>query len=304
MPPLRALRIFEAAARLQSFSKAARELNVTPAAVSHQIRGLERHLGVELFRRTGRRVALSDDGRAAAESLRDGFEQIQRGVEALRRRSGARTVTLNATPSFATRWLLPRLARFANRHPDLRLRVVTSVTPPDFEEDEIDLAIRLGRAGMEHARGEELFGERIAPVASPGFLRQHPIRRLTDLTRLPLLHDDSLRRAGRATGWTEWLRAAGSVGAHRRGGMQFNDGHLALQAAVEGLGVALGRMAYALPEIEQGRLRRVHPLVLDLELGYWLLHSGLRSEDPAVVAVGAWLRLEARRFRRELAALV
>jgi LysR family glycine cleavage system transcriptional activator len=304
MPPLRALRIFEAAARLQSFSKAARELNVTPAAVSHQIRGLERHLGVELFRRTGRRVALSDDGRAAAESLRDGFEQIQRGVDALRRRSGVRTVTLNATPSFATRWLLPRLARFASRHPDLRLRVVTSVTPPDFEEDEIDLAIRLGRAGMEHARGEELFGERIAPVASPGFLRQHPVRRLVDLTRLPLLHDDSLRRAGRATGWTEWLRAAGGAGTHRRGGMQFNDGHLALQAAVEGLGVALGRMAYALPEIERGRLRRVHSLVLDLELGYWLLHSGLRSEDPAVVAVAEWLRLEALRFRRELAALV
>lgn len=304
MPPLRALRIFEAAARLQSFSKAARELNVTPAAVSHQIRGLERHLGVELFRRTGRRVALSDDGRAAAESLREGFEQIQRGVDALRRRSSVRSVTLNATPSFATRWLLPRLARFANRHPNLRLRVVTSVTPPDFEEDEIDLAIRLGRAGMEHARGEELFGERIAPVASPGFLRQHPVRRLTDLTRLPLLHDDSLRRAGRATGWTEWLASAGNVGTHRRGGMQFNDGHLALQAAVEGLGVALGRMAYALPEIEHGRLRRVHPLVLDLELGYWLLHSGLRSEDPAVVAVAAWLRLEALRFRRELAGLV
>ena len=303
LPPLTALRAFEAAARLLSFTKAARELHVTPAAVSHQIRGLEKYLGVSLFHRTARRLVLTDQGHLAAEYFREGFDRLARGVDLLRAHDGGGVLSLSTTSAFATRWLVPRLGRFVRRCPGLDLRLKAGNQPIDFDHDEVDAAVRIGRGGLDGVRAIALFGESIAPVASPAFIRQHRIRRLADLARVPLLHDDSKRRAGRPAGWSEWFRAAGVRGVDTQPGMHFDDGHLALQAAAAGRGVALGRLAYAIDDLEAKRLKRPFEPVLELDLKYYLLIPELRMTEPAIAAFRGWLEQEAALFVPRLRAL-
>ncbi len=197
LPPLTSLRAFEAAARSLSFTKAARELHVTPAAISHQIRGLEQFLGVTLFQRTSRRLELTRDGQLAAEHFREAFERIARGVQALRQQGREGELVIGVTPSFATRWLLPRLPSLSALLPDVRVRLLTGTAPVDFDRDDIDLAVRFGRGGFESVVSDELFSEVVAPVASPAFVRKHQLRRPSDLGRVRLLHDESMRRVGR-----------------------------------------------------------------------------------------------------------
>jgi LysR family glycine cleavage system transcriptional activator len=300
---LTALRAFEAAARLLSFTKAARELHVTPAAISHQIRGLEKYLGVSLFRRTTRRLVLTDQGQRAAEHFREGFDRLARGVDLLRAEHGGGVLSLSTTSAFATRWLVPRLGRFARRCPGLDLRLKAGNQPVDFDQDEVDVAVRIGRGGFDGVRAIALFGECIAPVASPAFIRQHRIRRLADLARVPLLHDDSMRRAGRPAGWSEWFRAASVRGVETQSGMHFDDGHLALQAASAGRGVALGRLAYAIDDLEAKRLKRPFEPVLELDLKYFLLMPEARATEPAIASFRHWLEQEAALFAPRLRAL-
>ncbi len=303
LPPLTALRAFEAAARLQSFTKAARELNVTPAAVSHQIRGLESYLGVTLFRRTTRRLVLTEQGQRAAEYFRDGFERLARGVDLLRAGDGGGVLAVSTTSAFATRWLVPRLAKFERRCPGLDLRLRVGNQPVDFDQDEVDVAVRIGRGGVDGVIAVPLFGESVAPVATPGFIRQHGLRKPADLGKVPLLHDDSMRRAGRPGGWPEWLRLAGVRGIDTRPGMHFDDGHLALQAAAGGRGVALGRMAYALDDLTARRLKRPFAPVLELDLKYYLLIPEARAAEPAIATFRAWVEQEAAQFVPRLRAL-
>jgi len=301
LPPLTALRAFEAAARLSSFTKAARELHVTPAAISHQIRGLEKHLGVTLFRRTTRKLVLTDQGQRAAEHLRDGFDRLARGVELLRTGNGGGSLTVSVTTAFASRWLVPRLGRFVRRSPDLDLRLRAGSQPVDFDHDDVDVAVRIGRGGFAGALAVPLFGESVAPLASPSFIRQHSIRRPADLARVPLLHDDSMRRVGRLPGWAEWFRAANVRGVDAERGLHFDDGHLVLQAAADGRGVALGRLTYALDDLEERRLKMPFPPVLEMELKYYLLLPETRATEPAIMAFRAWMVQEAAAFVRRLA---
>lgn len=303
LPPLTALRAFEAAARLLSFTKAARELNVTPAAVSHQIRGLEKYLGVTLFRRTTRRLVLTEQGQQAAEYFREGFDRLARGVDLLRSADGGGVLSLSTTSAFATRWLVPRLGRFARRCPGLDLRLKTGNQPVDFDHDEVDAAVRIGRGALDGVIAVPLFGECIAPVASPALIRQHGIRRPGDLARVTLLHDDSMRRAGRQGGWSEWFRLAGVRGVDTSVGTHFDDGHLALQAAAAGRGVALGRLAYALDDLTARRLRRPFAPVLELDVKYYLLIPESRAAEPAITAFRAWLEQEAALFLPRLRTL-
>ncbi len=303
LPPLTALRAFEAAARLSSFARAAKELHVTPAAVSHQIRGLEQYLGVTLFRRTARRLELTAQGQAAAEQLREGFERLARGVDLLRGDAGRGTLTVSVTPAFATRWLVPRLGRFARRCPGIDLRLKAGSQPVDFDHDDVDVAVRIGRGGFAGVLAIPLFGESVAPLASPVFLRQHRIRRPADLARVPLLHDDSLRRVGRPPGWSEWFRAAGVAGAEEDGGLHFDDGHLVLQAAAGGRGVALGRIAYALDDLAAKRLRMPFGPVLEMELKYYLLLPEPRAGEAAIASFRAWCEQEAVSFAPKLEAV-
>lgn len=301
LPPLTALRAFEAAARLSSFTRAARELNVTPAAVSHQIRGLEKYLGVTLFRRTTRRLVLTEQGQRAADHFRDGFERLARGVHLLRADDGGGSLTVSVTPAFATRWLVPRLGRFSRRCPGFDLTLRAGSQPVDFDHDEVDVAIRIGRSGVAGAVAIALFGESVAPLASPAFIRQHGIRRAADLARVPLLHDDSMRRVGRPPDWSQWFRAANVAGADITAGMHFDDGHLVLQAAAAGRGVALGRLAYALDDLETRRLKMPFGPVLQMDLQYTLMVPEAREREPAIAAFRAWIEQEAVLFAPRLA---
>lgn len=303
LPPLTALRAFEAASRLASFARAARELHVTPAAVSHQIRGLEKYLGVTLFRRTGRRLVLTEQGQVAAEQFREGFELLARGVDLLRGDAHRGSLTVSVTPAFATRWLVSRLGRFTRRFPGIGLRIKASSQPVDFDQDEVDVAVRIGRGAVAGALAVPLFGESVAPLASPAFVRQHRVRRPADLARVALLHDQSLRRTGRPPGWSEWFRAAGVTAVDDGGGLHFDDGHLVLQAAAGGRGVALGRLAYALDDLAAKRLRMPFGPVLDMRLNYYLLLPEARAAEPAIEAFRAWCEQEALSFAPKLDAV-
>ncbi len=298
LPPLTALRAFEAAARLLSFTKAARELHVTPAAVSHQIRGLEEYLGVTLFHRTTRRLVLTEQGALAAEHVSEGFGRIVRGVELLRTSTDGGSLTIGTTPSFATRWLVPRLGRFTRRFPEIQLRLRAGTAPVDFDSDEVDVAIRFGTGGSDGLQSVPLFGECLAPLASPTLARQHPLRRAADLARVPLLHDDSMRRAGRRTGWSDWFRAAGVSNVDSGTGAHFDDGHLVLQAAALGRGVALGRLAYAMDDLAAHRLRVPFGPLLRMDLRYHLLVPQTRVAEAAIAAFRGWLATEGETFRR------
>ncbi|HEX5651294.1 MAG TPA: transcriptional regulator GcvA [Steroidobacteraceae bacterium] len=301
LPPLTSLRAFEAAARSLSFTKAARELHVTPAAISHQIRGLEQFLGVTLFQRTSRRLELTRDGHLAAEHFREAFERIARGVQALRQQGREGELVIGVSPSFATRWLLPRLPSLATDMPEVRVRLVTSTVPVDFDRDDIDLTVRFGRGSFDSVVNDELFNEVVAPVASPAFVRRHQLRRPADLARVRLLQDDSMRRVGRPPSWTEWLRAAGEPGLEIECGLCLDDSHLALQAACEGHGVALGRLAYAVNDLAQNRLVLPFSRVIELDLHYHLVVPEARVKEPLIAGFREWLLREAQEFRDVLA---
>lgn len=298
LPPLNSLRTFEAAARLGSFTRAARELHVTPAAVSHQIRGLEEYLGVTLFRRTTRSLVLTEQASAAAESLREAFERIGEGVDRLRSSKRGGTLVIGVTPAFATRWLVGRLPRLQRLHPRLQLHVRASPSPVDFDEDDADVAIRIGRGSVEGVTAVALFGEFVAPVASPSLLGERRLRRPADLVRMPLLHDGSMRRAGRRHGWREWFLAAGVANADTTRGTHFDDGHLALQAATAGTGVALGRLVYAADDLAARRLSIVMPPVVKLDFSYNLLIPERSLNASPVIAFREWIEAEAGTFRR------
>lgn len=298
LPPLTALRTFEAAARLGSFTKAARELHVTPAAVSHQIRGLEEYLGVTLFRRTTRKLVLTEQAKAAAEGLHEAFDRIGRGVELLRSSGRGGTLTVSATPAFAARWLVGRLARFQKQQPRIQLNIKAARFNVDFDQDEVDAAISIGRGSLDGVVAVPLFGEWIAPVASPAFLRQNPVRRPADIAKATLLHDGSMRRAGRPQGWQEWFKAAGVARVDTRQGPRFDDGQLALQAAAAGGGIALGRLVYAVEDIAAKRLRIASPPVIRMDIAYYLLIPESRATLPPVAAFRTWIEGEAAAFRR------
>jgi LysR family transcriptional regulator, glycine cleavage system transcriptional activator len=304
LPPLTALRTFEVAARLGSFTRAARELHVTPAAVSHQIRSLEEYLGVTLFRRTTRRLVLTAQAAAAADSLKEAFDRIGAGVELMRSSAQVGELAVSATPAFATRWLVDRLGRFGRKHPRIQLRINASPTPVDFDRDDVDVAVRIGRGGFDGVVAVKLFNEWIAPLASPAFLRRHPLRKPADVARVALLHDDSMRRAGRPQGWQEWFRAAGVARADTVRGTHFDDGHLALQAAAGGGGVALGRLVYAVDDLASRRLRIAISPAIEMDIAYYLLIPEDRAALPAVVAFRAWMEVEAAAFRRSFGKLL
>lgn len=303
LPPLNSLRAFEAAGRLHSFTKAARELNVTTAAISHQIKGLEKYLGVRLFRRTPRRLTLTEAGAAAWSRIHEGFTQLRLGAQTLRshRRGGGLTVSVSS--AFAARWLLPRLPAFRAAYPAVALRIVTSVASPDFEDSDADAVIRFGSGVYDGVDAQRLFGECLAPLAAPARSRGFSLRRLADLRQAPLIHDVSMRRAGRMIGWDECLQDAGLQGIDTTRGLRVDDSHLALQAATLAEGVVLGRLAYAAGDLEAGRLVAPLSLRLALETAYFLLVPRSRLASPALMAFSGWLIEEAMDFQQALTRL-
>jgi len=298
LPPLNALRAFEAAARHLSFAKAAEELSVTPAAVSQQIRSLEASLGVKLFRRLPRSVVITEAGQAGLVALREGFERIAEAAELFRAQASDNTLVVSVVPPFAAKWLVPRLDRFQCRHPDIEVRVDASSRLVDFAREEVDVAIRYGAGHYPGlvtrrlTRGTEV----VFPVCSPRLLDgPHPLRRPDDLRWHTLIHTDWRGQEDAWPNWRTWLMAAGVTDVDTSRGPRFNSGTLAVQAAVQGQGVALGNQFLAAPELAEDRL--VKPFGLSVEapahFAHYLVCPRAAEDKPKVAAFCRWVLAEA-----------
>lgn len=255
LPPLNALRAFEAAARHMSFKKAAEELCVTPAAVSHQIRTIEEYLGIELFCRSNRAIELTEHGKRCFQEVSLGFTHLTRAMTWVDTARDSQRLVITAGPAFTTKWLVPRLSKFTDLHPEIKTRVSASLALCDFVKEGVDVAIRFGRIDTAGLHVERLIEESVVPMCSP-MLRNAQGQPLTpdDLARVPLIHDESLRMVDpAATGWSEWLKQARMKIDVTRG-VFFNHADHAIQAAVEGTGVVLGRRVLAAQDVRAGRL--------------------------------------------------
>ncbi len=291
LPPLNALRAFEAAARHLSFTKAAQELNVTQAAISHQVKALEERLGVVLFRRLNRALLLTDAGQSFLPPLREAFDQIANATERLHAHDARRTLTITTLPSIAAKWLVPRLGRFREAHPDIDVRIDASLHLTDFARENVDAALRYGRGKWHGTRSDRLMTEDFFPVCNPALLEgEHPLREPSDILHHTLLHDDS------RTDWTMWFLAAGIEGGEPTRGPAFTDSSLVLQAAVDGQGVALGRSALAAADLAAGRLVRPFDLSLEAKYAYYLVCPQATAESPKIASFRAWLLAETKDF--------
>jgi LysR family glycine cleavage system transcriptional activator len=286
LPPLNALKAFEAAARHQSFTKAAAELAVTQGAVSHQVKALEATLRVRLFHRVRRRLVITEAGRAYLEVVRDAFDRLAMGTERLQRRQNAGTLTVTTSPDFAAKWLVHRLGRFAEAHPDIDLRVSASMHHVDFAQEDVDMAVRHGDGHWPGLHVTRLYAEeQLFPVCSPRLVRGG-LRAPADLRRHTLLHVNDRRL------WTRWLAHAGVTDAMPEGPI-LNHMSLALDAAAEGQGVAMARTALAAWDLAAGRLVRPFAPALDADFGYWIVCSRASADLPKIATLRAWLLAEA-----------
>jgi LysR family glycine cleavage system transcriptional activator len=252
LPPLNALRAFDATARHLSFSKAAEELNVTPAALSHQIRGLEEFLQLKLFHRRARAIALTEPARLIYPGIRAGFASIQEAVAQLNRGGQDRTLVISSTPGLTAKWLVPRLYRFFGLHPDIEARITASVAYANFTSDGVDVGIRLSSGQHPELHVEKLSDEWLLPLCSPRLLEgPEPLRTPQDLARFPLIQVDL---PGVVPTWADWLEMAGVKGVDTAHGLRLNVADHALDAASEGMGVVLGYKLVAARDIGLERL--------------------------------------------------
>jgi LysR family glycine cleavage system transcriptional activator len=294
LPPLSALRAFEAAARLKSFSKAALELNVTPAAISHQIHTLEADLGVSLFRRLSRQVEPTASARVLLPGLSDAFAGIHASVRRLRAHNDTGTLTVTASPSFAAKWLVPRLHRFQAQLPDIDVRISANDNVVDLLQGDFDIAIRYGTGRYPGLHVELLLQNEVFPACSPRLLAAGPpLRTPSDLRQHALIHDQAVDRDPLVPTWAMWLKAAGVDGIPAAAGLSFSAGHLALDAAIAGHGVVLAYSTIAAGDLASGRLVRLFSLALPDLFAYYIVTAPGALERPKVRAFRNWLRQEA-----------
>ncbi|HYD66525.1 transcriptional regulator GcvA [Azospirillum sp.] len=293
LPPLNALRAFEAAARHLSFTKAAEELHVTQAAVSHQIKGLEEWLGLPLFRRMNRALVLTDAGQAYLPPLKEALDLMENATQRLFRKDSTGALTISTMPSFAAKWLVMRLGRFQAAHPELDVRLQTTSDMTDFAQQDVDVAIRFGRPPWAGVRTERLMTEEIFPVCAPSLMKGPDApQRPADLLRLPLLHDDYFIT------WGTWFAAAGLEGVDASRGITFTDSALVLQMAAEGQGVALTRRVLAADDLAAGRLVRLFDITLPSDYAYYVVAPPHYFSRPKVKAFRDWLFAEVERSEK------
>jgi LysR family glycine cleavage system transcriptional activator len=296
MPPLNALRTFEAAARHLSLTRAAAELHVTAGALSHQIRGLEELLGVKLFERRVRAISLTAAGKLLYPGLQSGFARIREAVEGLDRPGRDRVLVISAPPGFTAKWLVPRLYRFTSAHPEIDVRSSASTAYADFTTDGVDVAVRnlpIGAKIDPALVAEKLIELSVVPVCSPRLIAAHGAPAgPAALRRLPLIHDDTLAHLPDYPTWATWFAAAGLADVDVSRGMRFNSTDHALDAAGEGAGVLLAHDLPSYDDLRTGRL--VIPVRLTLTIGraYHLVCPKSRSERPHVQACRAWVKQE------------
>jgi LysR family glycine cleavage system transcriptional activator len=298
LPPLNALKAFEAAARHESFTRAADELCVTQGAVSHQVKALEAELGLKLFNRERQRLVITEAGRSYLATVRDALDRIADGTERLLRRQNTGVVTVSTSPNFAAKWLVHRLSRFAQVHPAIDLRVSATLHHVDFAREDIDLAVRHGdgnEAGLHVAR---LCAEELFPVCSPKLLNGRKNLKAGDLQTTVLLHVNDRQD------WSRWLDAAGITGIDVSRGPVLNQASMAIDAAVDGQGIALARTALAAWDLIGGRLVRPFQFALPVPYAYWIVCPKATAKLPKIVAFIEWLQAEAADDARHLRQLV
>jgi LysR family glycine cleavage system transcriptional activator len=295
-PPLNALRAFEAAARHLSLTKAAHELNVTPGAISHQIRGLETLLGVELFERRARSIALTPAGELLHPGVQTGLLYIREAVANIQSAGQERILVVSTPPGLTSKWLAPRLYRFASSYPEIDARISSSLNNANFTADGVDVAVR--NLPIEPRSDPALVIEKLVelsfvPVCSPRVIERHgPLRTAKALARAPLIHEDTLASRATVPTWADWFRAAGVEGVNVSRGLRFNSSDHALDAAGEGAGVLLAHDLLAYDDLRSGRLLIPVALALPSGRAYHLVRASGRRDRPQVLAFGRWIKKE------------
>lgn len=285
LPSLNGLRAFEAAARHLSFTRAAAELNVTQTAISHTIRRLEEQLGIPLFIRRNRTLLLTPEAQNYLPTVRAAFDDLRQATARLRRPERD-TLTVSTTASLAAKWLVSRMAGFQDAHLDIEVRLTTSSHLVDFHREQIDMAVRYGRGNWRGLRADWLMAEDVFPVCSPALLNaEPPLRVPQDLAHHTLLHSTAYRED-----WQLWLTAAGlPTSLTRRRGLSFDQSFMAIQAAIEGHGVALGRTALVEADIAAGRLVVPFSVVLPADAGYYVVAPEETADTPKIALFRQWL---------------
>ncbi len=288
LPPLNALRAFEAAARHLSFTRAADELNVTQAAVSHQVKTLEEQIGLPLFRRLSRGLILTDEGQTLFPAVRHAFDTVAEAVDRVHARTGG-ALTVSVLPSFAVKWLVPRMSRFQERHPDIDLRITAADRLVDFARDAVDVAVRFGAGSWPGLRADFVVDEYITPVCAPALAAG--LSQPADLAQMTLLHEEMAPLADFPV-WATWLRAAGAADVPQDKGPRFSHTHIMLQAAIDGRGVALAQWLFAADDIAEGRLVAPFPLRLATGYAYYVVCLEAAADRPKIRAFRDWVMAE------------
>ncbi len=296
MPPLNALRAFEAAARHLSMTKAAHELHVTAGALSHQIRGLEDALGLKLFQRGVRSIALTAAGRQLYPALRVGFTHIRDAINDLASAGDARILVVSTPPGFTAKWLAPRLYRFSSAYPDIDARVSSSLSSANFTTDGVDVALRnlsVDAVADPDLVAEKLFELHLLPVCSPKLIEAHgPFVSPAALADVPLIHDDSLASRAEVPDWGDWFKAAGVSDTNTSRGLRFSNADHAIDATLGGAGVLLAHDILAYDALCTGQLVVAFPPVLRSGRAYYLVYPKNRQDRSTVQAFRTWVRQE------------
>jgi LysR family transcriptional regulator, glycine cleavage system transcriptional activator len=284
LPPLNSLKCFEAAGRLLSFTDAASELNVTQAAISHQIKVIENFLGVSLFDRYPRRLTLTDQGRALLPEVIEAFDQVSLAVAAISREQFSNVLNVRLAPSFAAKWLSPRLKYFWLQYPEVDLRLYHAHAAVDFEREEIDIAVTYGKGDWPGVAVEKLLSLDFFPVCSPTFLRNDkPLNLIDNLRYYALMHDADYEC------WGDWLKLAGIDHIDAKRGTVIDDTNVLIQAAIDGQGVALGSSRFVEDLLDSGRLIRPFDITLVNDFAYYVVYPEAHLKNPAVRAFKDWL---------------
>jgi LysR family glycine cleavage system transcriptional activator len=285
LPPLNPLRVFESVARHLSFTAAAAELHITQGAVSHQIKTLETWLGFALLERGGRRLRLTRGGESYAAALSGAFARISRATQELVSTGAKQVLTVRGHTTMFVRWLIPLIPAFQAAHPDINVKLSSSVEGVDFKRENADMGIIYGDGPWEGLRNDLLFSDALTPVMAPELAARLPRPCTTEaLLELPLLHSNR-----RPQHWPDWIRLAGARRGLAVGDMYYEDLSIIYQCATEGLGVALGQLRYLEKDLAQGRLVAPHPLVLRRRRGYHLVCPEGRADEPKIACFRDWL---------------
>ncbi len=294
LPSLNAVKAFEAAARSRSFTRAAEELFVTPGAVSQQVKALEAELGLKLFNRERQRLVLTEAGREYLAVVRDALDQIAHGTERLSQRQRSGVLTVSVSPDFAAKWLVARLGRFGEGHPEIDLRVAASDERVDFAREDVDLAVRHGDGRWPELEVTRLCTEQLFPVCSPRFTRGRTrLINAADMLKFPLLRMDDW------TNWGRWFEAAG-VTTQARPGPVLNRASMLIDAAIDGQGIALARTALVALDLIHGRLVRPVDVSLRMLNTYWIISPKATARTPKIATFRQWLLAEAAEDARRL----